>query len=350
MLGPAAATDLHFGVAVGIDRYPNVSGAADLQFARRDAESFHGWLLDPEGGGLPAENAELLKGKRLSQYPTQKEVYAALRRWHEAVGGIEPGSAEWERTRLYVYGAGHGYGPTDGTAALLLADANDQELGCHLEVQSYLEWLKINAPFKEVLLFADCCRRRYEKGPPSSRPPYSYTSPNPQVEVFSIAGYAARRNEVALEPVDPTDADDARGVFTRAVLDGLRGSAASGGVVTSQSLATYVRSAVENRTKQSRVPQKVEFTADLAQEISICSPQGPAPVRNVTLRFPATARGEAVIKNGSFEIVERKRIGPGVAWTVQLEDGFYALDFGEDSGGFRPQTFGLVGEDISVDA
>lgn len=353
MLSPGVATDLHFGVVVGIDRYPNVSGAADLRFARRDAESFYEWLVDPGGGDLPAENAELLKGKRRSEYPTQKDVYKTLRRWHDAVGAIKPESAEWERTRLYVYGAGHGYGPTDGTAALLLADANDQELGYHLEIQSYLDWLKINAPFKEVLLFADCCRRRYEKGPPSYRPPYGSTSPNPPVEVFSIAGYAARQNEVALEPVNPADPDEARGIFTRAVLDGLKGSAASDGVVTSQSLATYVRSSVENRTKNSKVPQKVEFSADLAQKINICFPQGPAPLRTVTLRFPPGAHGEAVIKNGSFEVVESREITPEEAqtvWTVALRDGFYRLEFGEDSGGFKPQTFSLVGEDINVDA
>ena len=349
MLARDLATDLHFGISVGVDRYPNVSGAGDLRFARRDAKSFHQWLVAPDGGGLPAENTELLKQRRDGEQPSQAEVVKTLARWHDAVRELKPGSAEWERTRLYVYGAGHGYGPSDGTAALLLADATDQGLGFHLEIQNYLHWLTTNAPFREVILFTDCCRRRYEKGAPSYRPPFSLTSPDPPVEVFSLAGYAARRNEVALEPVDPVDPEEARGIFTRALLDGLRGSAANDGVVTSGSLASYVRSSVEGLTRNSKTPQKVEFPADLSQRINICFPQGSAPLRTVTLRFPSSAYGEAVIRNGSFEIIERETTVSGT-WTAQLEDGFYLLDFGERSGGFKPQKFQLVGEDIDVDA
>lgn len=341
--------ELHYGVVVGIDKYPNVSDASDLRFARRDAESFHEWLTAADGGGVPEENAALLKGKKLSEYPGEKDVYKSLGKWHEAVARFKPGGAEWERTRLYVYGAGHGYGPSDGTAALLLADANDGELGCHLEIHHYLQWLRENAPFKEVLLFADCCRLTYKKGPLSNRPPYSSTPDKPRVEVFSVAGYAARQNEAALEPIDPANADEARGVFTRAVLDGLKGSAENSGVVTSQSLAAYVRSTVEHRTKKRMTPQKVEFSADLAQEIEICSPQGPPPLRTVTVTFPPTAHGEAVIKDGDFNVIEGRQISPG-SWEVKLRDGYYALDFGESSGGFKPQKFKLLGEDIDVAA
>ena len=270
-------------------------------------------------------------------------MYETLSRWHDAVSGLTPGSAEWENTRLYLYGAGHGYGPCDGTAALLLADASDKALGYHLEIQRYFEWLTLNAPFKEVLLFSDCCRRQYENGPRSYDPPFTAATLTGPVEVFAIAGYAARRNEVALEPKNPTSPDEARGVFTSAVLDGLSGAAANGGVVTSASLATYVRTAVEDRTKKRGVPQKVEFAGDLSQRIEICAPQGPPLLRSVIFSFSPGAFGEAVLRDGSLEIIGRHQVAAG-EWSQKLADGFYLLEPGENSGGFRREELTVVGD------
>lgn len=342
--------DLHFGVVVGIDRYPNVSGAEDLSYARTDANRFHDWLVSPAGGAVPTENAKLLKGTRRKEYPTQKDVYKALEGWHKAVDAqVAPGSDEWEKSRLYLYGAGHGYAPMDGMAAMLLADASDQALGYHLEIKGYVDWLLNHAPFREVLVFSDCCRRQYKGAGNSSVPPFSGVAPKKSVEVFAMAGYAARRGEDALEPRNPANADDARGVFTGAVLDGLAGSAARNGVVTSASLANYVRSAVEGLTEKRPVPQRVEFAADLAQQITICHTGSKAPRRTVTVQFSSSAYGEAVVKNGSFEVVGHHRIDDGV-WTLELEDEFYELSLGPDSGGFQPQTFKLIGEDLRVDA
>src|SRR5262245_58580206 len=43
----------HYGVVVGINRYPDIR---HLQRARGDAEKFAEWLNDPGGGGVPVEN------------------------------------------------------------------------------------------------------------------------------------------------------------------------------------------------------------------------------------------------------------------------------------------------------
>jgi hypothetical protein len=52
-----AVNNLHFGVVVGINRYPGIS---NLQHARAGAELFRDWLVDPNGGALPPGNVQLV--------------------------------------------------------------------------------------------------------------------------------------------------------------------------------------------------------------------------------------------------------------------------------------------------
>lgn len=347
--------DLHFGVVVGIDRYPGLSGAEDLSHARSDAKRFHEWLVSPTGGAVPKDNVKLLQdpggplAKQRSAYPTQRDVNDVFASWKETVtANARPDSGAWQDTRLYIYAAGHGYAPPDGKAAVLLADAADDQLGYHLEIERYADWLAECAFFREVLVFSDCCRRRYRNAALSYRPPFGTNSPANPVEVFAMLGYAARVGEEALEPRDPVNPDEARGVFTGAVLDGLEGAAADRGEVTSSSLATYVRSSVETRTATAAVPQKVEFSADLAQQIVVCKASSP-PNRTVTIRLPDSATGEAEIRTGSFQLVATHTID-GSLWSIELEDALYELVPGANGSGFAPQLFKVAGEDVHVDA
>ena len=47
----------HYALVIGIDRYPDIS---DLHSARKDAESFFNWLIDPNLGAVPKENIRLI--------------------------------------------------------------------------------------------------------------------------------------------------------------------------------------------------------------------------------------------------------------------------------------------------
>lgn len=346
--------DLHFGVVVGIDRYPGLTHAGNLKFARSDAKRFHEWLISPKGGAVPEANTSLLNdhgplARRREVYPTQRDVNDTFASWAWAAQAqTRPGEDAWRDTRIYVYVAGHGYAPPDGVAALLLADAADGQLGYHLEVSRYVTWLVKCAAFREVLVFSDCCRRRYRRAALASTPPFDACDLEHPVEVFSMVGYAARVGEDALEPEDPVDPDQARGIFTGAVLDGLEGGAASEGKVTSSQLALYVRSAVEERTARAMVPQKVEFPGDLAQQIVVCKVDS-APLRRLTVRFPAAASGMAQIRNGVFEIVVTRAISEA-PWTIELEDGFYELAPVAGGSGFSAQVFKVAGEDLDVHA
>ena len=51
--------DLHYGVCVGINRYPAYPDR-ELAFARADALAFREWLVAPDGGELPTDNAKMV--------------------------------------------------------------------------------------------------------------------------------------------------------------------------------------------------------------------------------------------------------------------------------------------------
>lgn len=344
---------LHYGIVVGIDHYPGID---DLRYARSDAVSFHEWLTRPTGGAVPAGNTELIAAPPDAHFatvadarPTQRQVNDALLRLKEAACGQAQAPDQWQRTRFYLYVAGHGYAPSDGKGALLLADAARNQLGYHVEMQRCVDWLVDCAPFKEVVIFADCCRRQYEQAPPSTALPFDRCGSNRSPDVFSRIGFAARRNQDALEPAAPIDPDDERGVFTKALLEGLEGGAAGAdGKVTSASLAGYVRSVVETRTAEAPVPQRVEFPGDVAQMIVLCD-VAVRPTRQLLLRFPNGARGTAEIWDDKRSKPIATRALDGAQWTLTVADGFYEIRPGPDGAGFSELLFKVSGEDRELD-
>src|SRR3989337_3461357 len=108
--------DLHYAVVVGINRYP---GIGDLSGARADAEALGEWLRDPDGGGLPASNVKTVSvteteeagfaGARGAR-PTRDEIDYALQDVRDAVRTkLGADQQLWEKTRLSLYVAGHGF-------------------------------------------------------------------------------------------------------------------------------------------------------------------------------------------------------------------------------------------------
>src|SRR5215203_5622809 len=96
-----AKNRLHFGIVVGINRYPDIR---HLRLAKGDAEKFAEWLLDPEGGGLLSndEDGKLLPGGHVATItvddslvpdgmpredarPVRKEVFKAFHHMRKAV-------------------------------------------------------------------------------------------------------------------------------------------------------------------------------------------------------------------------------------------------------------------------
>jgi uncharacterized caspase-like protein len=353
----------HYAVVIGINRYP---GIRDLQLAKHDAEDFRAWLLSADGGAVPEENVKVVMADQadeanfadpISSKPTLREVNAALIEVTKAVRQrVQAERREWDASRLYVYASGHGIAPEDGAAAVLMADADADPLvesyGNSIEISKYTQWYVGCGFFREVVVFADCCRdRRYTApgtGPPMSRCPEPYGATNCAV------GYATTYATSAYEPTDVQDLDQARGYFTRALLDGLNGGAATQtGEITSVSLADYIAASVTAQTEGKPFKQQPSMPVDAARPI-VFRPPGPPPARHtrsVTLTFPpGYAGGVSLLSGQAFADTGHRWDAASGPWTIQLEEGSYVVrpDAPVDSGFKEGGMFRVIAKDTDV--
>jgi uncharacterized caspase-like protein len=344
---------LHFGVVVGINRYPDIR---HLKFARGDAERFADWLLDPQGGGLPppghadallpeghvativVDDAKIPDGTPRDQaIPVRKDVFTALYKFRKAAEAyIDEHPEDWERTRIYFYVSGHGIAPDARDAALLLADAGPDWYGENISCNQLLSFLSKNQPFHEVVIFADCCRERVA-GAPLGGVPWTLNEKD-NGHVLAVLGCATYFGDLAYEPplTEADDPDQLRGYFTRALLEGLRGEAADPpghGEVNSNSLARYVRQRVQDLTRHKKYPQRPTMEADPAEPVVFRAASAPpssttAPPlttgHEVRIEFVTPFQGVVALRDGNDQIIGRHDTAGG-DWVVKLVNGLYAV-------------------------
>jgi len=356
------ANDLHFAVCIGIDRYPGLPGR-DLGSARRDAIAFRDWLIDADGGDLPAENVALVTVEPDDVFPSvgdarpkQGEVNRALHQFNERLSqhlAVNP--EDFPRTRVYIYAAGHGIGPPTGEGAVLMADV-EQGLWNSIELSLYASWYLHCGLVHEVVIFADCCREIIRGIPLPAQPPFDVCDrPSFQEGTVRFIGYASRLGDVAWEPIDPAERDQARGYFTAAILDGLRGAAADRetGEVTSASLSAYVQAAVEAATAGiGPYPQAGEMTGNLAVDVVFRSAGAlRPPQREVRITLPAGFSGPVSIRSGPGPADVRARNAAAQGeWRLDLPDGFYQVVTDEAGApAFAGNgLFAVTGSDVDV--
>lgn len=347
--------ELHFAVCIGIDRYPGFPGR-DLGSARGDAIAFAGWLLAADGGALPPDNIAVVTATAEEMWRQAGDARPQLREVNRALDSFNKRLRDWlnatpddpNRSRLYVYASGHGIGPMDGECGVLMADADPDNLGDHVELSKYREWYEGYGRFREVVIFADCCRELPAAGVPANGPPF--TRAGAPIGVHAFTGYASRLGDAAWEPTAMADRDAARGYFTRALLTGLRGGAGvdpAHGVVTSTTLAQYVSQAVEEATSGVvPYPQMAEHKGDPAHPILFASPVSP-PSHRATIHFPQGFSGEVVLLSAASTVMGRWQAARG-PWPVELPDGYYEL---APAGAVGPTDwlFKVVGADLDVE-
>lgn len=363
--------DLHFAVCIGIDRYPGFPGR-DLSSATQDAAAFRDWLIAPSGGALPEVNTTLVTvpatepfGGVADARPKMQEVLQALRAINEQIRrAVAAKPADWGRTRVYIYAAGHGVAIPNGEGAVLMADAEPEVPGLNIDLSLYADWYMQCGLVHEVIVFVDCCREVAE----GMQPGYVFFKHCPfpaTTGTIRFVAYASRWAEQAYEPMEVADPNLTRGYFTEALIAGLNGAAEEKQTrqVTASSLAEYVAQAVEEKTRPPAAPypQRAEMPVDLGYRMVLRDAPGggaaPAPPNRrregtshtATIHFPAGFSGAAVIR--SSDGAERGRWSAADGdWAITLPDSFYEvvqeppgpITFANDG------LFRLVGYDTDV--
>lgn len=318
--------DFHFAVVVGIDLYP---GIRNLNSARGDAQAFADWLKDPAGGALPGANIELILEQGPfdapeNAKPTRDAVNRAFKKVHLTARGIfKADPTKWLKSRLYVYFSGHGLAPDPREVAVLMADATDSELGNNIPCALYLKYYEKSQDFREIVIFSDCCRTD-KVDAPLLGPPFTPEPKNYGV-VVSALGFATQYKSVAYEPGQPDES--ARGYYTRALLDGLKGGAvdpdSANGEINSTSLQNYLRARVQALTQDKRSPQTPGMYTDPAAKI-IFREGVVRPTHQVRLVFPAHFHGHVALLDGKSNQIDGCDVN-GQPWQKPLTDGLYEV-------------------------
>jgi hypothetical protein len=244
--GPAAVPNpTDCAVVGGIAWYP---GLGDLGGPLNDAAALASWLTSPGGGSMDPKRLWLILSPAAGDSaapapprPAREEILAAFDALVDlALANDDAGHGRRAGRRLYLYFASHGFAPRDDQTALLMANATRQRVGYHVLGPAYADWFFHAGYFDEILPFMDCCREVYPLAP--LNPPHYFPETDPKApdRVRLFYGYGTRWSKLSRErPMPPDNA--VRGVFTTALLAGLRGAAADpSGRVTSASLNGYM--------------------------------------------------------------------------------------------------------------
>jgi hypothetical protein len=332
-----------FALTVGIDHY---SMYRCLSGAIKDAEDFHKWLVEPDGGGLDPNNRRLVLSP-----PVQKcsENYTRGREWSTG------SSCEWfprgqrrrpvkseidedldelvERARqrvhdegrrmrrFYYFFSGHGNTHNERSVArtsyCLARWSRDQNRSDALDIESYLGAIGRLGLFEEVLMFLDFCRINQVS---VSGSPSIINPPMGGAAVESFVAYAADVDQAAYEGDGGSNGLDFRGHFSRVLMKALRGAAASeGGGVTILDLATYLDRNVPKVAKRHHHEQGARFDNKLSPPRYAGSVLGSArPGLRIRLRFKEGRSGTYRLVGPDLRVIHAGDVGIG-PWELSLD-------------------------------
>ena len=227
-----------FALIIGINDYTPLSesGLMTLGGAINDANHFEAWVTKPDGGNVPSANCFKIISVPIPLQPIQEEIDTTIT---DMINLIETrgGSAR----RLYFYFAGHGLGSLGNTSdtALCLATWSELRRNTALSSEAYKDVIRQFGYFEEIIFLVDCCRiTKINVNPmhPSFAPPMPSPSAG-RTKLF--VGYATQYQDQSFEI--EVGGSEMRGVFTKALIDGLNGAAANqNGIINADSLRDYL--------------------------------------------------------------------------------------------------------------
>ena len=235
-------------IVVGIDDYDQTydDPIDSLNGCVNDAELFAEWLRRADGGGLKPEHVRMVVSAR----PRPAQITTPLKSniEDEIVRLIKVHQNTGQRVgrRLYLWFSGHGITPSQDEleCAVLVANARKVSLRSFPGRLAARNICHRGSMFQEVVLFMDCCRS--VTGLQSATVDYPLdgsivdAAQVKYLQAFATQTSTTSRGRMLPDPRDPSQTL-LHGVFTHALLEGLRDGANANGRIDSESLERYVK-------------------------------------------------------------------------------------------------------------
>src|SRR5579862_2991487 len=235
-----------WAIVVGVWLYPALD---NLRGPENDAVAFAEWLKDPDGGDIRTKRKTQIQLILSSDFhppfagadvakPTRDGIERAFDRLErEAQKSQKKNKGLRVGRRLYLYFAGHGFAPMREEAALLTANATPSNLRYHVAGRAWANWFHKANYFDEIVLFMDCCQNSYSNSPINPVGYGDITGPKVGLRFF---GFGTKWSKVSWERAMLDG--KVHGVFTTALLNGLKGAAAdpNTGIVNGKALREYL--------------------------------------------------------------------------------------------------------------
>lgn len=336
-----------YAIVVGIDDYPRYgANGRNLNGAVRDAERFHRWLIDQNtGGGLDPQNCKLITSSGNPMALTQMTVDLALdglwKRARDAGGG----------RRFYFFFSGHGQSVVGADAvtydqSLCLPQWSQTMPHAALNADSYPNVVQTCMPFKEIVMFLDCCRvpaikvRAINSSVGCTAPLDGFDTIDKMLFFAAEPMRRAFEGEFAADAADEVE-PEVHGYFTTALLEGLRkGSDRTGGGINAEALWEHLEFRVPQladgkgrRQIPRRTPLRFSDQVIFGAAGGTAEPAGaPAAAQaNFQIRFSADRTGPIRLQGADARLLREG--GPGTGpWDVRLNPGetYMLTDTGDD--------------------
>jgi hypothetical protein len=302
------ATEDH-AIVVGIKRYPFLE---DLEGPENDAKAMIEWLKDPSGGNVPENQIHPVTSSDFEDKPRPgtDDVYDAFAPVIKLAEERDPAPAG---RRLYIFMAGHGFGPAMREASLLMANAQARAFGHNVSGGKIADHFGQAGYFEEVVLLMDCCREP-NAAAQEGLLPWDKPEGNGGQETRWLYGFATGYSSTAREkPID----GQTRGLFTVAVLEALRSGAGT---------SSELRNLVKTRMIELMDPddyQNPHF--DPGDEELHFAPGESLPTLWVTLGQAPGPLDVTVERGGNAGRATERRLSPGESFEVALPAGLYEV-------------------------
>jgi hypothetical protein len=319
-----------FALVIGIQHYPRYRS---LNGSIADAEAFAHWLTrDPNGGGLPEDHCKLIVSGPEPPVPVKIQI-------DDAVSTITEASGKNAR-RFYFYFSGHGMGTGDLDLALCLANWSKSRRQAALSYDGYFNFFIKLGSFREVAFLLDCCRVREIAAGGYGPEETAISISDSAGKVSTFTAFAAELGNPSFEAKRAEEEESqqpaARGHFTEALIEALRGGAAGPGAargVTAQRLEGYLKRRTAEIAEKHSHSQEARVRPDLAADCPMVFGDYP-PAYSVEIVFDQPRAVPVVLFGPTNEriLASSADVGP---FQLHLSGGVYSLQIDGEEKFFR---------------